>query len=213
MIRRPTIDASGQPAWLLITQTQHATLAGWLAQAWRLADVPPAFRPDLVWTAAHHDDGWQQWEDHPELDERGWPIGFMDMSVEQSNPLWAHSIDLAGHQSPLAEHLVAWHFLTLRAASGSVDLPAAQQFAEVYRPRSEAALRQAMADYGSVLDEHAVQQLRHFVQLFDVLSLTLCCGALSDPVKFEGIDGQTLVCPRVQNGNSHSLPGLATAPN
>ena len=75
----------------------------------------------------------------PGLDEQGRPIGFLEMSLDQTNPLWARSIELAHEHSPLAEHLVAWHFLALRAAGTSSDDPAARQFTDVYRPRSEIA--------------------------------------------------------------------------
>ena len=40
-----------------------------------LAGVPSFLRPDLWWTAARHDDGWEHWEDDPGLDEQGQPLG------------------------------------------------------------------------------------------------------------------------------------------
>ena len=194
MIRRDTTSPDGQAAWLLITQIQHARLAGQLAEAWRFQDVPLPCQTDLLWTVSHHDDGWQLWEERPGLDDQGTPIDFLEMTVAQVNPLWARSIDQARLRSPLAEHLVAWHFLTLRTASSSADQPDAKPFAEVYQPRREIALRQARAQLGSVLDAAMVERLRQYLQFFDLLSLTLCCGPLFQPVEFQSPGAEKLIC-------------------
>jgi hypothetical protein len=201
MILRDSTHAQGQPAWLLITQIQHAHLSGRLAEAWILDDVPEPLRADLRWVSAHHDDGWQAWDNEPGLDEQGKPIDFLEMSVDQVNPIWARSIEHAAHHSPLAEHLVAWHFLALRAAGTSADQPAAQQFAATYQRRSQLALEQARRQHGPLLDDAMAARLRQFLQLFDRLSLVLCCGSVDGSVELEGVAGAPLICRSLTAGH------------
>jgi hypothetical protein len=195
MIRRDMTDHTGQPAWLLITQPQHAELAANLAAAWNLHDVPKELRSELIWTVAHHDDGWQLWEQQPGLDARGRPLDFLEMPVEDSNPIWARSITQAREHAPLAGYLVAFHFLALRSASTSADHPEATRFAATYEPQSLRDLQAARRQWGPALSDPVVDCLRRYVRRFDLLSLTLCCRPLGDRGEFElapgwGLRGQ-----------------------
>ena len=56
MIRRDATLPDGSPAWVLVSQVDHAHLAGELAEGWR--DGLPAASV-LLPTIYRHDDGWR----------------------------------------------------------------------------------------------------------------------------------------------------------
>jgi hypothetical protein len=185
MIRRHATDATGQPAWLLITQPEHAGLAADIASAWKLDDVPAQLRSELIWTVAHHDDGWESWDRQPRLDMEGKPLDFREMAVEQSNPIWASSIEEARKHGPLAGYLVASHFLALRDAGTSASHPEVARFAALHQSQAEQDLEAARRQWGETLSDELVGALRDYVSQFDVLSLALCCRASRTEGEFE----------------------------
>jgi hypothetical protein len=191
MIRRDTVDGAGTPAWLLIRQSEHARLAGMIADAWDLQDLPTPLRREVRWAATHHDDGWLEWEKSPWLDDAGRPVDFLEMSVEESNLIWARSIESAQRRSPLAAYLVARHFLDLRAGGTSADHSAAQQFAARFGRIGDPSFAGATDEQGP-LDRVTVQRGLKYLQLFDVLSLTLCRGPVVGPVALELPAGEPL---------------------
>jgi hypothetical protein len=195
MIRRDEISASG-PTWTLIAQREHARLAGELAAAWDLTALDEALRATLVWAAHHHDDGWDDWDQHPQLDPQGRPIAFREMSVDDSNRIWADSIGTARRHSLLAGYLVACHFLDLRATGTGGALPASCQFTGQYGPLAAEWLDQwrASAEGRSVGAANAVRAVA-CLQLFDWLSLLLCCGPI----------GANVVLPRDVAGRACEL--------
>jgi hypothetical protein len=89
MIRRDTPDS-----WLLISQVDHARLAGDLAAAWgndRVAGLPLA--DWLVPAVRDHDEGWRFWEAHPTVTPDGKPRQFLEMPPAESTAIWTVSID------------------------------------------------------------------------------------------------------------------------
>ena len=90
MIRRDYQDTDGTACWLLVTQPEHARLAGELAEHWGAGTVAPLVSPaELLPAVYHHDDGWSDWEQHPTLDpEHGRPRSFTEMPLERSLEIW-----------------------------------------------------------------------------------------------------------------------------
>lgn len=98
MIRR---DAGND--WLLISQVDHAHLSGRVAAVWGNETVPRLPVPDdLVPAIRDHDEGWRDWERHPQVDpESGRPRQFTEMPMRESTAVWSESIRacLAGDPS------------------------------------------------------------------------------------------------------------------
>jgi hypothetical protein len=94
MIRR---DDGGD--WLLISQVDHAHLAGTVAAAWGNERVPMLPAADLLVPAVRdHDEGWAEWERTPSVDPAtGVPRDFTEMPMAVSTKLWSHSIDVCRH--------------------------------------------------------------------------------------------------------------------
>src|SRR5581483_10014235 len=115
MIRRKQIDGTGRAFWVLISQVEHARVAGELAQQWGNPPLTPLVpRDELVATIRHHDDGWAEWERMPGVDPQlGQPYAFTEMPLADSLAIWRKSIDGARSLGNLAPYLVSGHFSAL----------------------------------------------------------------------------------------------------
>lgn len=187
MIRRLVQLDDGRPAWLLVSQRDHAALAAELSQRACVSATlgsDPALRQEVEWTIRHHDDGWQDWDEAPGFadDPPGQPRSFDEMRIEDANEIWAGSIQEARRRGPLATWLVIRHFLYLRSVSSSAADPAAVRFAQQFEPLADACWREWLetarfADRSAVAasDPVEVAQLGlDRLRWADRLSLCLC---------------------------------------
>ncbi len=147
MIRRLVQLDDGRPAWLLVTQRDHAALAAELSQRACVSAAlgsDPAVRQEVEWTIRHHDDGWQDWDEAPGFadDPPGRPRSFDEMRVEDAHAIWTRSIQEARRRGPLAAWLVIRHFLHLRSVSSSAADPAAERFARQFEPLADTCWRE-----------------------------------------------------------------------
>jgi hypothetical protein len=80
--------------WLLISQVEHARLAGELAEAWNFnGGRMVAVRDELVQAVRQHDEGWAVWELSPTVDpETGRPRDFTEMPMPTATGIWSRSI-------------------------------------------------------------------------------------------------------------------------
>jgi hypothetical protein len=184
MIRRPASDD-----WLLIPQAEHARIAGEIAAAWNV----PAFgeiqpREPLLYAVAHHDDGWPEWEARPGVHADGRPINFDEMPPVESIAIWRRSIDRCAAHHPVSGFAVAGHFSALLQRfnawkRGPDNVRAA---AEAFLKDCEKQMDGWSTSWPGGMStmqaqgDHAVAVL----QLFDALSLWLCCQKRMDAAKF-----------------------------
>lgn len=183
MIRRePAAPEAPGASWVLISQVDHAHLARRLAESWGAGDILPLVaREELLWAIEHHDDGWAQWEQTPDVEPNaGRPRSFTEMRLDEGLEIWGHSITAAAEHSALAGFVVAGHFCALlrRFDAAWKDKPPqtqmAEQFLATYDNLREGCLQAWLArspDHSPELAERALKQL----QLFDALSLWFCC--------------------------------------
>jgi hypothetical protein len=181
MIRRDEQPRSAPTHWILITQLEHARLAGVLAEHWGGGDFLPLADSDAVlWGATHHDDGWQPWEIHPDVNPAGQPRAFTEMEPADSLAIWSRSIEIARDVGPLECSIVAGHFYALaRRATVFLRQPDQLQFVERFVARNDDLIVEQLTAW-QALDparntasraELALLQL----QMFDALSLWFCC--------------------------------------
>jgi hypothetical protein len=198
MIRRDDPPFSQPTHWILITQLEHARLAGVLAEHWDGGDfLPLADRDAVLWAAAHHDDGWQQWETHPDVNPAGQPRAFTEMEPADSLAIWSGSIEIASEAGPLECALVAGHFCAL-ARRATLFLKQADLLRAVERfVASHDALIAEKTIAWQALDpqrntasraELALRQL----QMFDALSLWFCCTPAGESETLETPGGKEL---------------------
>lgn len=195
MIRRDHRFPDGSACWALISQMEHAHLAGDLAAAWGAGPFhPPSPRAEVVAAVYHHDDGWAAWEEKPEIDaQTGRPYTFTEMPQGQSLTIWQRSIDAATRIGNLAAWMVAGHFSVLLRSSEHGTSEAARRWLAHYdtqRAQWLAAWEEGCrTDRSRALADRALAQL----QLFDAISLWLCCAERSEPQSFTTPEGSSLL--------------------
>ena len=63
---------------LLVLQSEHSRIAGWLAAHWGNATfAPPRPYLSMVLAAQEHDTGWSDWEIKPTLNDEGRPVDYI----------------------------------------------------------------------------------------------------------------------------------------
>src|SRR5690606_222454 len=101
----------------LVTQYDHAALAGELAERWgndRFALPPSPLAEALRVAAAHHDDGWRELDDRPAHNpDQGRPAHFLELPLETTVPPYGRGVDGVYARDPLAGALVGWHWTGL----------------------------------------------------------------------------------------------------
>ncbi len=197
VIRRDIIADAGQLGWLLVPQIAHAELSGSVADVWDFAGLRPAGFESHLRTAAHrHDDGWVDWDARPGIDPKlGRPVNFDEMRLADSLPIWSRSILEAAGRGPLVGYFVAGHFTRLlrRFDSWRSDA-AAELLAREFLARHDANMARWLAERQesepagassrSELSEAARRGVS-YLQLFDAISLWLCCAERHEPRRIE----------------------------
>ena len=188
----------GDEFWL-ITQRDHAHLAGTLARAFGNRQFAKPVGGDVVYAAVDaHDDGWPLHDDAPTLDATGGPMDVFESLRSIVHPIWLASALQAAEIGPYAGLLVALHQLSLSAHAASVaandkidDESRRRQFdlnkiqhalieqAESLRSRLGLAidrpLRLGLADGWTNTAEENLKFDFRLLQTADTLSLHLCC--------------------------------------
>jgi hypothetical protein len=197
MIRRDAISIDGSPAWILVPQIAHAHLAGDLADAWLFDRSRAAIVSDLRYAARYHDDGWAVWDESPGVD-RGRPVNFDEMRLADSLSIWERSIEISTIHAPLAGYLVAGHFCRLlnRFDSwrmNSTTRPLATQFLAAQAAHMDTLLATWKSEDPANRSRELAELGVSFVQLFDAISLWLCCASRQEPWEVKLPDGRGLI--------------------
>lgn len=206
MIRREITASNGQPAWVLISQVNHAHLSARVAEAWGNPPFSPLSpRAEILAGVAHHDDGWATWELHPEVDrDSGRPLDFTEMPIEVWLPIWEGSIEASARLGPLPGVMVAGHFIVLlrRFSSRWNHVPEKVALAEAFLARYESAtigwLAEWQSTHGVTVEEAAETSARALSELqwFDLLSLWFCCAERTEAACFVTPSGELTLTPQ-----------------
>lgn len=138
MIRRETPDG-----WLLISQVDHARLAGDLAAAWGNDRVPGLPLEEwLIPAIRDHDEGWRSWEAAPTLNDGGVPRQFTEMPAAEAAAIWTASIDLCASGPPSSAEALR----KLRSGGGEVTPDDAFVLDAVLRHRGSFAAERLTAE-------------------------------------------------------------------
>jgi hypothetical protein len=169
--------------WWLVAQPDHAALAGDLAAAISVPEIP-ALDAEVLQAISLHDQGWAPFDaENPDHGTSQRPLSFFEVDPAKILLAWSGSIEVAELTSPIAGILVSEHFCRI----GRASLPSLGKT----RPGSETA--------GRFLEGEAERQMRLFpkqhysaeevnllvdvLQFCDLISLYLCCGC-QEPVEF-----------------------------
>ncbi|MEX0886425.1 MAG: DUF3891 family protein [Phycisphaeraceae bacterium] len=179
----------------IVTQPDHAGLAATLAEHWcRPATLPQGVWPRVLEAVRRHDDGWEEAELEPAVDQRGRPHTFKSLPTAAHADIWRRGVNRLAADDPYAGLLVAlhgrWLYTSLARASRRDD-PAALTLLADLTERVDALLARARKQDESVapaLSPHALETARRIVGLLDAWSLMLVGGLapsrFPEPVSF-----------------------------
>ena len=186
--------------FLLITQHDHALIAGQLAEAFgndRFASPTP--RQQALAGVTLHDCGWPLHDEEPTLNADGLPLDVFESPREIAFRVWTASIERAKEKDPYAGLLVSLHVLSLSVLATEYSRPnvkfdlanpqdrmAILKFPqrEIERQedlRQQLGLRSEKAPHKAVSREHRQEsedQLQFnfaLLQVMDQISLAVCC--------------------------------------
>ena len=154
---------------LLITQPDHAALAGRIMDRWLTRSFPAEPRRASVMRAiAEHDNGWREVDDAPLIDSStGRVLDFISAPATVRQGVWPRGVARLA-DDPAAAALVAEHAYQVYSRYRA-DATWSAFFAEM------AALRDHHADRAG-LPADALRRLYFFVRTGDLISLTFCNG-------------------------------------
>ena len=182
--------------FLVIRQTDHAMLSGFLAREWGNAY---SRRPDLFesfcFAVREHDNGWAEWEMAPQLDPKTrLPYTFLSIPTEDHVALYQRGIDRLVKVDPYAGLLVTMHCVGLydrpRSATSDVsakyikssDLQLVKEFLQGLRQlqaRLKSDLRANPATK-SLAEDASLERNTRLLQVLDRLSLYFCMRSPQD---------------------------------
>jgi len=165
-----------QPPGWFITQAGHAHLAGEIA-ARISAQQFPRLTPEVVQAISLHDEGWR------DCDSRGPVRSFITVGPVDFLPAWQGSIQAAEKVSELGAAVVSGHFVRLARTRMQMteDSPEDKRLMDDFlKPESVRRKNVLRSQPGAA---KTIEELTDVLQLCDVFSLYLCCGA-TDPVRF-----------------------------
>ncbi len=181
--------------WLLITQPDHAQLAGDLAARLQ-SPFLPYLSPDVVRAIAVHDAGWtgfdrgvQSPDTHagatavPRLNDRGRPVSFIEASPAEFVVAWTASIDAAEESSLTGGMIVSRHFSRLAEDRLDARIDDEEDTSRLRHFLHHETERRERLGTASSCSSVELDALTTVLQFCDLLSLYLCCGA-TESVEF-----------------------------
>jgi hypothetical protein len=210
----------------VVTQYDHGALAGVLAEQWgneRFAAPAARVRPALIAAAAHHDDGWRELDDKPEINaEAGRPAHFLELPLERTAPPYGRGVDSVYARDALAGALVGMHWTGLysgrwglQSSGGPLPHPLARRIVREQERRRQEALLEAWGYEGPRSEfEAAVWHAYEVLQALDVISLALSLtdpAAPTDPAA-EPVQLTGILWAVEQPPGARVLPSVPTAP-
>ena len=157
-----------EDGWELVYQNAHGVVAMKLLRHWRASEQPGRWG-DLLYAAAQHDNGWQEWEPGDHLTALGTPRHFEETTDADTVRQSEMALGRVRNASLFAGLLLVEHFKTLYAATDAAGVQAmlARQRAEAAKARRVLGVRQV-----------EVAAHYQFLRFADTFSLTLCLRRL-----------------------------------
>jgi hypothetical protein len=168
------------PSLLLITQPDHAHLAGEILSLWRADGLPDnPRRSDLLFAAREHDNGWREADAAPRWDTgRGLPHDFITLPVRERVEIWERGPCRFASERPYAALLITRHARNLFGnRRGDAEWDGLLDFLEDFE-------RSLLDETGADPEELAADY--RFIDLADLISLTACTRR-SEPMERYGV--------------------------
>src|SRR4051812_296356 len=161
------IIQAGESTQLLITQPDHAALAGAIMGRWTADGLEGSpHRTEILRAIAEHDNGWREVDAAPLVDRAtGRILDFIHAPDAVRQGVWPRGVErLAG--TPYVAALVAQHAIEIY--SGYKDDPGWRPFFVDIEAARDRHLHRALVDRETLDDDYS------FVRAGDLISLTFC---------------------------------------
>jgi hypothetical protein len=173
MIRRDERDG-----WILINQHDHAELSGEIMKYWGNKDFA---RPDseVLFAIGEHDNGWKEWDSCPKVNPVSlYPMNFLEMSPSDQSEIWRRCFRRHSTDHPYASVLIALHFgkLNEKSLNKNSSNGIARALQSEITDFVSGILKINISDLNLNSLPRDVQVNLRFVQIADIISLTLCHG-------------------------------------
>ncbi len=183
-----------QCRWRLVHQMDHAKMCRQIAAAWQRPSLISSANWDRVILAAgHHDDGWEEADQHPMLDAQGRPYDFLHMPSEQHIKIWKLSLDRVAQRDLLAGLLVSIFACKLyheHSHCGEVERLFVKELESRIKQQT-AQLTKGSADDQAGIEPVSLMAAASLLAFFDGLSLQML-GTIPWRATWEGLDfGET----------------------
>ena len=153
---------------LLITQPDHAALAGRVMECWTAGALQRSPRRAEIFLAIYeHDNGWREPDAEPIIDSDGKILDFVHAPDAVRQALWLRGIERLA-ESPYAAALVAQHAIAVHDRKRS-DPGWTPFFDDMEAARAKHVVR-ASATLAELWSDYA------FLRIADLISLTFCNG-------------------------------------
>lgn len=154
---------------LVVTQHDHARLAGEILSLWRGDGLPEhPRREEIVLATRHHDNGWRESDAAPRVDlATGRPHDFTSVALDLRAEIWLRGTARYAEERPRTALLVTWHALALHR-----DHRGEAVWDEALLAPLDERLEELLERTGAALDE--VRSDHWFLDLADALSLAAC---------------------------------------
>jgi hypothetical protein len=176
------------PTYWLITQPDHAVLAGDLAAHFSSSDFPQ-LKDEVLRAIRLHDAGWSELDNSQPRLVNGKPASFLEATTEEFVRAWTASIDAAERDSPLGGALVSRHFRRLVEMRAQMVTDSSEDARHLHRFLEQEQEREARLVIRPSKSRKDIEELVTLLQFCDLLSLYLCCGttaAAEFPQRFGG---------------------------
>lgn len=160
--------------WVLFNQDDHAKLAGDIMRFWgnqNFSSIKP--QKEVLFAIANHDSGWEEWDTNPRINPKTkYPMNFMEMYENEQHEIWIRCFEKYSKEHKYASALTALHFSKFNNKSLSKDPSNG----------SSVKLKQRINNFVSDMlnskneDKDKILIDLKFVQIGDIISLTLCHG-------------------------------------
>lgn len=156
---------------VMITQHDHARLAGEILSLWRTDGLPEhPRRDDLLLAARHHDNGWRESDSAPRVDPTtNRPHDFTSVPLDVRAEVWLRGTARYAEEHPYAALLVTWHALELHRDR---DHRGEEAWEEALLAPLGERLQELLEETGAKPEELAADY--RFLDLADALSLAAC---------------------------------------
>lgn len=176
-IRNPMVVRAMLEGWYLVTQPEHARLAGELARHWAFPRPATSVEPELLEAVARHDSGWASDDAEPTLRVDGSPIDFLAWPLASAIEAWERSIAEARSLGPTAGYVVTRHFWLLGRMARLRPLAS----------EDRAALERFLREYALAVTDEDREQKTLLLQVCDVISLHLIMGGKMEMSLLESV--------------------------